>query len=489
MLAGAATFDITPGYPVDLAGYVRRAKAPRDLGAPLRLTSCVLRSSDATVVIVAADLLGLGVAYANDIRTAIAEAVGCEKRNVLLSSSHSHAAPAPGMRWKLGGEFMDAPTRAEVAYEAWLPSAFVAVALAADARAQPVRVAGGVGRVNGLAVNRRERAPDGRTVLGWNPDGFVDEDVPVLRIDAEDGSAVATLVVFGCHPVVLAAEVAKAGPDFVGPLRDTVERLRGGVCLFLQGSAGNVLPLQAFHDHEGPEVGMGERLGFEAVHAVIDADPRVSSVEKLGGYGSVTPISLYRRRISAEQPEQALAVASRIVALPLLAPPTVAELDAELAVRVADLDQAVAQGDPASYTNTITYHVAWLRHTIAELRARRSPSSLEGEIWAARIGDCAIVAAPGEIFGEIGSAVRMASPAAVTLFTGYANGVLGYVATPAEYPFGGYEPAVSHRGYGHPAPFKPEVAGAIRTTALELLAVLFPERALTAGHDSSTDST
>ena len=476
MLAGAATFDITPGYPVDLGGYVRRAKAPRDLGAPLRLTCCVLRSHDTTVVIVAADLLGLGVAYAESIRQAIAQAVGCAKRNVLLSSSHSHAAPGPGMRWKLGGEFMDELTRAEVTYEAWLPSAFVAVALAADARARPVRVAGGVGRVNGLAVNRRERAADGRTVLGWNPEGFVDEDVPVLRIDAEDGTPVATIVVFGCHPVVLAAEVAKAGPDFVGPLRDAVERLRGGVCLFLQGSAGNVLPLQAFHDHEGPEVGMGERLGFEAVHAVIDAETRATSVEKLGGYGSVTPISLYRRRVNAEQPEQALAVASTVVALPLLDPPSVSDLNAELVTRVADLDQAVARGDPPSYTNTIKYHIAWLRYTIAELGSGRSPRALDAEIWAARIGSCAIVAAPGEIFGEIGSAVRTASPADVTLFTGYANGVLGYVATPEEYPFGGYEPAVSHRGYGHPAPFAPEVAGAIRQTALELLAGLFPDR-------------
>jgi len=166
VLVGAATFDITPGYPVDLIGYVRRAKAPRDLGAPLRLTSCVLRSEDTKVVLVAADLLALGVTYAEDIRQAVAQAVGCPKRNVLLSSSHRHAAPAPGMRWKLGIEFIDETTRAEETYQAWLPSAFVAAAVAADACAAPVRVSGGVGQVSGLAVNRRERTTDGRTVLG-----------------------------------------------------------------------------------------------------------------------------------------------------------------------------------------------------------------------------------------------------------------------------------------------------------------------------------
>jgi hypothetical protein len=80
---------------------------------------------------------------------------------------------------------------------------------------------------------------------------------------------------------------------------------------------------------------------------------------------------------------------------------------------------------------------------------------------------------PGEIFGEIGAAVRAGSPAATTIFAGYSNGVLGYVATPEEHPFGGYEPAVSHRGYGQPAPFAPEAADLLRDTSLELLAGLF----------------
>jgi hypothetical protein len=84
-----------------------------------------------------------------------------------------------------------------------------------------------------------------------------------------------------------------------------------------------------------------------------------------------------------------------------------------------------------------------------------------------------VVGTPGEVFGEIGAAVRAASPAPVTIFAGYCGGVLGYVSTPEEYPFGGYEPSVSHRGYGHPAPFSPDVAGIIRDTSLELLGSLF----------------
>jgi hypothetical protein len=112
---------------------------------------------------------------------------------------------------------------------------------------------------------------------------------------------------------------------------------------------------------------------------------------------------------------------------------------------------------------------------LAQETAGGRATAIEGEIWAARVGDCAIVGAPGEIFGAIGTAVRRDSPAAVTIFAGYSQGSLGYVATPDEYAFGGYEPAISHRGYGQPAPFSPEVAGIIERTALELLGELFAE--------------
>jgi hypothetical protein len=124
-------------------------------------------------------------------------------------------------------------------------------------------------------------------------------------------------------------------------------------------------------------------------------------------------------------------------------------------------------------TNPIRYHVSWLRLMLETATSGPLPTSVSGEIWAARLGDEAIVGTPGEIFSEIGAAVREASPAATTIFAGYCGGVLGYVSTPEEYAFGGYEPAVSHRGYGHPAPFSPAVAGIIRDLSLELLGELF----------------
>jgi hypothetical protein len=475
MLAGAARVDITPPLPVDVLGYVRRAVAPRVVADNLLVTCVVLRDGPTTVAILAADLVNLAPAASDRIRNAVAAVIGCRVEDVLLNSSHTHAAPWPGASNKLGGED-EGWTERERRYWDSLPDAYASAAVQASHAAVEARVSGGVGHAPGLAVNRRERTRDGRTILGWNPDGFIDNSVPVLRIDALDGRPIATVVGFGCHPVVVGPEVPEVGPDFVGPLRRRVEHLRGGgVAVFLQGAAGNVLPLEAFIDHAGPEVPFGERLGLEAAHAVADADPREIVVEKLD-YGSVTPISLYRRRVAPEQPPQALGATRRVVKLPLLEPPAIDQLQSELRDREVELSRLRDRGEGRAVTNPVGYHVAWLREMLALAQQGPLPTAVDGEVWAARIGDTAVVGTPGEIFGEIGAAVRADSPAKVTLFAGYCNGVLGYIATPEEYPYGGYEPAVSHRGYGHPAPFSPDVAGIIRATSLELLGELFPGR-------------
>ncbi len=478
LLAGAAEVDITPPLPVDVLGYVRRAVAPRRVWQPLQATAVVLRDGPTTVAIVAADVTGLTTPMANRIRERIGGSIGCDPANVLLNSSHSHAAPWPGATIKLGGE-ADGWTDLERRYWDAVPDLYASATVQAAERLRPARIGGGVGTVKGLAVNRRERTPDGRTILGWNPEGFVDESVVAIRIDEAGGDPtfpepIATIVSFGCHPVVVGPEVPDIGPDFVGPLRDRLSDLDrpGSVTVFLQGAAGNVLPLEAFLDEHGPEDIFGERVALEAAHAVADADPRPMRVERQD-WGSVTPISLYRRRLVDDPPSQALRSARRIVGLPLLELPAVEALERELAERQTDLRTREANGETRTTTNPVKYHIAWLELMLAMDRDGGRPTEVDGEIWAARLGDCAVVGAPGEIFGEIGAAVRAGSPAPVTIFAGYCQGVLGYVATPEEYPHGGYEPAISHRGYGHPAPFSPDVAGIIRETSLELLRELF----------------
>ena len=129
-----------------------------------------------------------------------------------------------------------------------------------------------------------------------------------------------------------------------------------------------------------------------------------------------------------------------------------------MASRLADAGQklkaAERSGDP------------WTMHQ-AEARVRRfsdllkkwkqSAGSLAGdgspvrlEVQVLRIGALAIVAMPGEMFAEIGVAIKKASPFAFTMFAGYSSGTGGgYMPTEAEYAFGGYE--IERTPYGRRA--------------------------------------
>lgn len=474
--AGAARAVIDPPLPHDLQGYVRRETPAFEYGDPLEITGVVLDRSGTIAVILAAVLTRFDAIMADKIRGEVARTIDCDPASVLLNASHSHAAPwARADDAKLGGGH-DHYTPGERAYVDRLPCDFASVALSAWRDRRPARAAGGTGRVPGIAVNRRERTADGRTILGWNQDLTIDEDVPTIRIDGVDGLPIATITAFGCHPVVVGPEVGKTGTDFVGPLRRRVEELRGGgVCVFLQGAAGNVLPLEAFFDRDGPELAMGGRLGLEAAHSVADSDPNAYEIVK-SDFGSVTPISLYRKVFLTEQPDQVVAFARRIIELLMLPSPTQDQLRSELAERGIELQEAVTHGASRAVTNPIRYHVNWLTWMLAHEDRLAAWTSSPGEVWAMRVGDCAIVGTPGELFSEIGQAVRVASPFSTTLFAGYCQGIVGYVATAEEHPYGGYEPAVAHRGYAHPAPFAPEAAQLLIDTSLDLLHGLHQEK-------------
>lgn len=472
LLAGAAVVNIDPPMPSDPQGFVRRAVAIRDNLDECQVRALVITLGEVQMAILTADLANIDSYFADRIRKTIMAATGLSYDSILLNVSHSHAGLWPRENnEKLHGEFSEL-TPAERAYFEKLPYDFASAAVKALARLKPARISGGTGIAPGIAVNRRERTDDGRTILGWNKENFIDEEVPAIRIDGHDGSAIATVVGFGCHPVSLGGEVPYSGSDFIGPLRNQVELIRGGICLFLQGAAGNVLPLEAFFDHPGPEIEMGKRLALEAAHAVVDAEPREIEIERIA-YGSVTPIALYRKRAVTPQPSQPIAFRRKVLQLPLNPPLTVSEMETELAAKEADFQAKKASGAGRDLLNPIGYHIDWLKKIINWSKTSSLPTLIEGEIWVARMGDVAVVGTPGEVFTEIGYQVRKASPFSTTLFAGYCQGVLGYISTRAEYPYGGYEPSVAQRGYGHPAPFAPEAGEMIADESIALLKELF----------------
>src|SRR5436309_2540782 len=128
-----------------------------------------------------------------------------------------------------------------------------------------------------IGVNRRERLPDGRIILGQNPSGAIDRRLDVARLDTADGAPLATIAGFACHPVSQGGRMTALTADIPGRMRSAAEALTGSPCVFIQGAAGNINPVQMEHSYE-PARRLGTILGAAVVQAYEEAEPEPAEV-------------------------------------------------------------------------------------------------------------------------------------------------------------------------------------------------------------------
>lgn len=462
--AGAASASIAPPPGCDLMGYLKRWQPSDGVGEPCEATAVVLDDGARRVAIVGIDYTWTPGEWGRRMRAAIAAAAGCAPEAVLLNSSHTHAMPyAPGMR-KAGGELDPRPLEAE--YAEGLVERVAAVAGAAAARLEPATVAAARGRCE-LNVNRRQREGE-TTIIGWNPQERCDHDVDVLRVDAADGRALATVVAYAAHPVVIGPQDLKASSDFVGPLRAKVRGWTGGECVFLQGCCGNVMPLEALFEQPGPERTFGEAIALAALAAREQAEAVPTRATQVP-FVSAVPFALWRREPVAEPvPPVRLDAAEQAVAVPLQEAPSaerMAALAAELEARVAALQDA---GRPREEWNPSLLHLDWARAMLARIEAGEAERAVTAHVQRIAIGEIELIGLPCEPFCELGLELKERSGARFTFAVGYANDCIGYVPTAREFPFGGYEPTLAQRHYDLPAPFAPEAAELLVEAGLAL---------------------
>jgi neutral ceramidase len=482
LAAGAAAVRLEPPLGLPMVGFVRRFEVAHDSVGDLEATALVLEADGERAVVAAVDTLAIQAPEIDVLRERIAEAVGARPDAVLVNFNHTHCAPpASSGLMRMGGDMESEPAPAVRAYAHAVADGVVEACRRAAARLEEVRPTWGVGWC-AEAVNRRERLDDGRVILGWNPAGMVDWQVPVLQLQRRDGVSVATVVGYGCHTVAVGPDVLAYSADYAGPMRAAVRAWTEGECLFLQGAAGNVLPRVAFADLAAADA-MGRRLALAALAAVVDR-PAWPRTYRRSDDGSVTPFHLYRPEVVEGASGPALAACQLDVDFPLLALPTHAEIAAERAQAEERLRSAAVRGAGEAELNTIRYDVVWARATEQAIAAGTAPTSVRAPVNALRVGDGAIVTGPGEIFSEIGMAVRERSPAEVTLYAGYTNGLVSYFPAAWEYAHGGYEPGFGNRSFGLPAQVTPDCDRLLVRAGLDALAHCFPDRPRTAADDA-----
>ncbi len=437
--AGAGREDITP--PIGIAHVnwgARIHDVAEGIHLPLWATVLMLKDDHTTLAIADVDLCVIGEADARALREVIAEAVSTTPDHVRLSMSHTHSGP-PFARADVGGHPEGPGMELLPAYRDRVREALRQAARQAVLALRPARTAAGHGESD-ITVNRRLHLKDrNRTLVSQNVDGYTDRTLTVVRIDALDETPIASIIGYGSHPIVLAHQNRQISPDYPGTLKRVFEKIVGGTCIFLQGCAGDQMPVEGLTGDLGAPERMGTRLAVDAARTALALRTRRVRPRFAGIVESGAPLGLWVDEDVAAAAERGLAVIGRKFSLPVRDYTDKDRRIAEAAALQAEVKAFdKVHGDPALLAD-LNYRSkrAVMNANWARLAAGRR--SLEMEMQAMRIGDAALVSVPLEPFAHTGAVVRERSPFQVTQFAGYANGLIGYVPEAVDFPIGGYE--------------------------------------------------
>ncbi len=242
--AACVKVDITPETPQWLQGYRPR----RSEGVHDRIYHRIAAMDDGTTTffLVSTDICTISPPYYDALCERLERELGIEPGRVWWSTTHTHSAPHVGPQ-DLGPLFVATlgdrySIEHDRAYWARVTDALVAGIEQARSRLEPARlgVVTGTARAN---VNRRERKADGRIALGVHPEGPVDRQVGLIRLERPDGTPIALVANYAIHGTALGGGNTQISGDVPGFVAEYVEGKVGAPLLFVNGAEGNVAPL------------------------------------------------------------------------------------------------------------------------------------------------------------------------------------------------------------------------------------------------------
>jgi neutral ceramidase len=435
---------------------------PAAVHEPPRITALLVSDGEREAAVLACDLLGMRTETARRLRAAAAESSGVDADAIMLACSHSHALPTLDRDFKLGG-LQEEWTAANERYAERFAAAIDDALAGARAGLRPARLGTGTGQ-SGIGVNRRLRLPEGDIIIGRNPDGYVDRTVSVARIDGQDGTAIASLVGFGCHPITLGPEANVVSADYPAAMRHVVEGATGAPCLFLQGAEGDVTVVDGMGGDPAIADRLGRILGHEAAKVWEEIEPRNVEVS----YELVRSFNTIQSMHKEVRPDPPARVGARLEAIdiPLHQAPSAEAAEAVIARVEREIEKARADGENEGQLNIRRIERRWAQRALAaahEGRSDRTPA----DVQVLAINDLILVGLPVEPLSRTAAILRETiGPAAVCV--GCANGPVGYMALPEHFPEGGYEVEAYSRTFGLPGPLAPGASDLILDTAARL---------------------
>ncbi len=408
---GIAQVEITPPLGTPMAGYYSE-RAASGIHDPLHAKCIVIESDGVKAALVSLDLIRTHREFVQEARRLVAETAGIPGSHVMISATHAHTGPilseGSGRAAAFGGDRDLAR-----AYTATLPRMIAEAVKQAHARLTPAKVSTARGYEDSLPFNRRFHMKDGS--VGWNPGrlnpnilrpaGPIDPDVPVIYFATLDDRPLATYVNFSMHlDTVGGLEISADYPY-------TLARLLGDVkgpdmlTMFTLGSAGDINHINVRWKAQPKGHAEAARIGTILAGSVLRAYPQLQP--------------------AAASP---LECRSTVVQLPL------ADFKPGDVRRARDTlgRRGKSEKEPSFLEVVDAFKVLDVHE--------RGGKPLDVEVQVITLGtDIAFVSLPGEIFVELGMAIKRASPFKFTIIAQLTNGSIGYVPTRQAWTQGNYE--------------------------------------------------
>lgn len=434
---GAAEVDITPPVGFRMAGYFDE-RISTGIHDPLHAKALVLQQGREQVALVFCDLVGLSLNVSTNARALASRQFGIPVTNIMICATHTHTGPlfddirrayfhqeAISVYGIDPHEVMD--------YPAFLIQRLVQVIGEAQEQLRPAELAVGHVKQEGLTFNRRYWMKNGKVVFNpgrLNPEivrpaGPTDPEIGILQArNPADGHPFAGITTFAVHSDTVSSTLFSA--DYEYYLEQTLRRAYGPSFLsaFGLGTCGDLNHIDVAHQETLKGFPMAEHIGSTLGAAVTNAARDLKPITRpaLAVRSEMYPAPL--QPVSPEQLGQAKALADK------LGDPKTPFLAKVAAVKTLDL---------ASRGSTVPMEVQVVRLN----------------------SETAFVCLPGELFVELGLAIKHASPFKNTFVLTVCNDRPSYMPTRKAFAEGSYE--VNN------ARVQPGTGEALIKVALELL--------------------
>ena len=434
---GIAQVEITPPLGFPMAGYYHERLATGTLD-PLWAKAIVFRQGEVQAGWVACDLTGVSIDLSTEVRRRVAERTGIPAAHLVVSATHSHTAPdyTKSLYQHLGpaDAIKTDRERERAAAAGRLVEGIVTALTQAHANLAPATLmAGSVQQQTPVSFSRRFVMRDG-SVQTWvglkHPQAIraanpIDPEIGLVKVlRTADDQPVGLLSNFALHLDTLGG--SQWSGDYPSVIAETVrsKALPTAISLFGTGCCGDINHANPLGEPRLKTQEIGESLGTTIVSGLdsltaIPGSPlqvRTEIVQLLLQEASPADIRQSLELVRSAQAGNKLEFFAHVTAYKRLV-----------------LDRLLHKEPVVDAADAISLGLTHVWGGIGE--------TIPAEVTVISVGpDLAMVFLPGEVFVDLGMAIKKASPFRTTLVVELANAVETiYIPHRQAYAGGGYE--------------------------------------------------